>query len=91
MGQFLGVVLPIILTLLLLVWWSKCCKWEYDDIKFPTKGYCVLLLLPTFCPILGWIIFTVLVAFYGAARIEGSLCLKYNKFTNKWFGVEKEE
>lgn len=91
MGHFFGVYLPVILTLLLLVWWHKCCKWDsYEDAKFPTRGHCVLIWLPTFCPILGWIIFVVMVALYLATRINGALYIKYNKFTHKWFEVEED-
>lgn len=90
MGRFFGVFLPIILTLLLLIWWHKCCEWEDRCSKFPTRGHCVLIWLPTFCPILGWIIFAVLLFFYSAARINDAVHLKYNKFTNKWFGVEED-
>lgn len=92
-GAFWGYILPIIFTLLLLVFWRMCtepCS-VYCEGNFPTKFHIVLFFLLSLIPIVGIISFCVLLIVYILNRATDDLRIKKNKFTKFWFDLKDDD
>lgn len=92
MKALLIVLVPFICTLLLLVFWRYCTTWKgymKEDRKFPTLFHVVFLSLASLTPIVGIVIFSVLLAIYAVNRIDGDIKIKPNKFSKFWFDIDE--
>lgn len=92
-GAFWVYILPIIFTLVLLVFWRTCTE-QYPgcyESNFPTKFHIVLFFLLSLIPIVGIISFCALLAIYIANRIIDVLRIKKNKFTKFWFDLKDDD
>lgn len=91
MKALLIVLVPFICTLLLLVFWRYCTTWGYmkEDRKFPTLFHVVVLSLISLTPIVGMVIFGVLLSVYAVNRIDGDIKIKPNKFSKFWFDIDE--
>lgn len=83
-------VLPIILNVILLIWWRYNCEWDYSTWKFPTRGHIVITFLVSLIPIIGLLLTLFLYIFYIMNRSDHYLYLKKNKFNKFWFDVDDD-
>lgn len=88
-GAFWGYILPIIFTLVLLVFWRTCTV--YHESNFPTKFHIVLFFLLSLIPIVGIVSFCVLLVVYISNRVTDDLRIKKNKFTKFWFDLKDDD
>ena len=88
-GFLLLIVLPFILNFALLTWWRYSTEWDDDDIKFPTRGHYVLLVILAMVPIISWIEIIILGVQYGMHRNDGDIVLKKNNFNKFWFDIDE--
>ena len=79
--------LPILLNVLILLWWRFSCYNRYET-KFPSRGHILLITLATFIPIFGIILCLIIIGIYIGARLAGEIHLKNNKFNKYWFDVK---
>ena len=89
--MFLFWVIPFILNVILLTWWRYNTEWEDEDIKFPTRGHYVLLVILATVPILSLFEIGILGGIYGVHRSDDDILLKKNKFNKYWFDVDDED
>ena len=79
----------IFLCILLLIWWRTGCEWDkFSDVKFPTRGHSLLIIIASIVPILNICLLVGLIIIYIVNRTEDELHLKKNKFNKFWFDVE---
>ena len=86
-SYFLGYFLPVIISVLILVWIRTSCDTESN---FPTRGHAIILSLTSLIPILNWIEAAILIGIYISGRVSGNITLKDNEF-NKFFFDKKSK